>query len=75
MAKTASEKMSITRTKISTQKRKTFIKRRRGSYYIPSSRIAGRLTSQEATRLLGRTHQSTDEDEVVGHQARPRCTK
>ena len=38
MAKTASEKMSITRAKISTQKRKTFfVKRRRGSYYIPSS--------------------------------------
>ena len=53
MAKTASEKMSITRTKISTQNHKTFIKRRRGSYPIPSSPNRGETYLQGKDPTVG----------------------
>lgn len=53
MAKTASEKMSLTRTKISTQNRKTFIKRSRGSYHMPSSPNRGETYLQGNDPTVG----------------------
>ena len=53
MAKTASEKMSLTRTKISTQNRKTFIKRRRGSYHMSSSPNRGETYLQGNDPTVG----------------------